>query len=130
MSTVMLCAVLALMASAPRAKTIASSDEPANGAQWFARGHVLYRENRFRESVAAFERALQLHADSAASGARYIARAYARLGNHRQASRWLTHACELERGGDEATCHPPRDARIGGTASPARPAPAGIVRML
>ncbi|MEP6991836.1 MAG: hypothetical protein ABJA80_12970 [bacterium] len=130
MKPVMLCAVLALMTSAPQTNAVVASAEPANGAQWFAQGQAFYRAHRFRESVAAFERALQLHADSAASGARYIARAYARLGNERQASRWLTHACELERGGDEAGCHPPRDARVGGTSSPTRPGRAKIVRLL
>ena len=68
---------------------------PVTGAQWFALGHKLYGESRYRESVAAFERGLQLRADGAGDGAWNVARGYARLGNRKQAMRWLTHAREL-----------------------------------
>ena len=64
-------------------------------AQWMARGHELYAANRYRESIAAFERGMQLRADDGAEGAWQVARAYAQLGNRKQALRWLTHARQL-----------------------------------
>jgi tetratricopeptide (TPR) repeat protein len=63
--------------------------------RWIARGHELYAASRYRESIAAFERALQLRADAGADGAWNVSRAYAQLGNRKQALRWLTHARQL-----------------------------------
>src|SRR5258708_7693544 len=63
--------------------------------QWTMLGHALYDVRRYRESIAAFERALQLNADAPHDGARQIARAYAQLGNEKQTLRWLEHARQL-----------------------------------
>ena len=63
--------------------------------QWIARGHELYAASRYRESIAAFERALQLRVDAGADGAWNVARAYAQLGNRKQALRWLNHARQM-----------------------------------
>jgi len=68
---------------------------PTTGTQWFVRGHSLYVERRYRESVAAFERALQLHVANAPEGAWNVARGYARLGNRKQTLRWLSHARDM-----------------------------------
>ena len=68
---------------------------PSTGEEWFALGHSLYGENRYRESVAAFERAMQLHVANAPEGAWNVALGYARLGNRKQTLRWLTHARDM-----------------------------------
>jgi tetratricopeptide (TPR) repeat protein len=60
--------------------------------RWWALGHALFNANRHRESIAAYERALQLGAGEPAAGAWQIARAYALEGNAKQALRWLSHA--------------------------------------
>jgi tetratricopeptide (TPR) repeat protein len=60
--------------------------------RWWALGHALYNDRRHRESIAAYERALQLGAGDPAIGAWQIARAYALEGNGKQALRWLQHA--------------------------------------
>jgi tetratricopeptide (TPR) repeat protein len=60
--------------------------------RWWALGHALFNDNRHRESIAAYERALQLGAGEPAIGAWQIARAYALEGNGKQALRWLQHA--------------------------------------
>ena len=60
--------------------------------RWWALGHALFNDNRHRESIAAYERALQLGAGDRAVGAWQIARAYAIDGNPKQALRWLQHA--------------------------------------
>jgi tetratricopeptide (TPR) repeat protein len=60
--------------------------------RWWALGHALFNDNRHRESIAAYERALQLGAGDPALGAWQIARAYALDGNGKQALRWLGHA--------------------------------------
>jgi tetratricopeptide (TPR) repeat protein len=60
--------------------------------RWWALGHALFNDNRHRESIAAYERALQLGAGDPAFGAWQIARAYALEGNGKQALRWLGHA--------------------------------------
>lgn len=61
---------------------------------WQAYGTALYHAERYRESIAAFERAMLLGARG--EGAWNVARAYARLDNTKQALRWLGSA--LERG--------------------------------
>src|SRR3954470_22841200 len=61
-------------------------------SRWWALGHALFNDNRHRESIAAYERALQLGAGEPAVGAWQIARAYAHDGNGKQALRWLQHA--------------------------------------
>ena len=119
------CALLASALSVPvtlladaatRERVVAGADTltPVTGAQWFARGHVLYAESRYRESVAAFERGLQLRADGAGDGAWNVARGYARLGNRKQAFRWLTHARELGFRDQRATREEPAFDRFRG----------------
>ena len=99
-------ALLVVLAPIPRAGIAkAQSLTEANAAtdtlgaespeQWFALGHELYAATRFRESIAAFERGMQLRAEGASNGAWHVARAYAQLGNRKQALRWLTHARQL-----------------------------------
>ena len=117
-------AVLAVYLAAPRVMTgeapvLASTDtlspgtlspgtlSPGTGEQWFALGRSLYDASRYRESVAAFERGLQLRAVGASNGAWNIARAYARLENRKQTLRWLTHARELGFRDERATRQDP-----------------------
>lgn len=59
---------------------------------WYALGHALYAANRDREAIAAFERAMQFGSAHAHDAPWRIARAYARLGNRRQALRWAEHS--------------------------------------
>jgi tetratricopeptide (TPR) repeat protein len=63
--------------------------------EWTSRGRALYDSSRYRESIASFERALQLRAGRPDEQAWNIARAYAHLGNRKQALRWLAHALEM-----------------------------------
>jgi tetratricopeptide (TPR) repeat protein len=63
--------------------------------RWSSRGRALYDSSRYRESIASFERALQLRVGRPDEQAWNIARAYAHLGNRKQALRWLSHALEL-----------------------------------
>jgi tetratricopeptide (TPR) repeat protein len=62
---------------------------------WSSRGRALYDSSRYRESIASFERALQLRTGRPDDQAWNIARAYAHLGNRKQALRWLSHAFEM-----------------------------------
>jgi Tfp pilus assembly protein PilF len=59
---------------------------------WNEYGRALYNDGRYRESVAAFERAIQLGGVSPAWGSWNVARAYACAGKSTQAYRWLAHA--------------------------------------
>jgi tetratricopeptide (TPR) repeat protein len=71
---------------------------PANeraAEQWSSRGRALYDSSRYRESIASYERALQLGAGRPEESAWNIARGYARLRNRKQALRWLGHALDL-----------------------------------
>jgi len=61
-------------------------------AHWSEYGKALYQGGQYRESVAAFERAIQLGGISASAGSWNVARAYAQAGNERQAYRWLSRA--------------------------------------
>jgi tetratricopeptide (TPR) repeat protein len=74
-----------------------SSPDPREGAaeQWTSRARALYDSSLYRESIASFERALQLRAGRPEEQAWNIARAYAHLGNRKQALRWLSHALEM-----------------------------------
>jgi pentatricopeptide repeat protein len=56
---------------------------------WIALGEVLSRAERYREAVAAYQRAIQLDARLLRDGTARVARAYAQMGNDRQAVRWL-----------------------------------------
>jgi tetratricopeptide (TPR) repeat protein len=98
-------ALLAVLSFAPRAGVaqgpslaelpVIDTSRAEAPEQWVARGHELYAATRYRESIAAFERALQLRVDAGADGAWNVARAYAQLGNKKQALRWLTHARQM-----------------------------------
>jgi tetratricopeptide (TPR) repeat protein len=80
----------------PAATLIALPDPRAGAAeQWTSLGRALYDSSRYRESIASFERALQLRAGRPDEQAWNIARAYAHLGNRKQALRWLSHALEM-----------------------------------
>ena len=59
------------------------------GADWLALGDVLVRADRYREAAAAYQRAIQVDARLTEAGTRGVARAYARMGDDRQAVRWL-----------------------------------------
>jgi tetratricopeptide (TPR) repeat protein len=96
--------MLAVLASTPRAgltQTLTESNVTTDtlrvesADEWFALGNELYAASRYRESIGAFERGLQLRAHGAADGAWNVARAYAQLNNRKQALRWLTHARQL-----------------------------------
>ena len=65
------------------------------GADWLALGDVLLQAERHREAVAAYQRAIQLDARLTERGTRSVARAYARMGDDRQAVRWLEQALRL-----------------------------------
>jgi tetratricopeptide (TPR) repeat protein len=56
---------------------------------WLMLGSVLTQAERHREAVAAYQRAMQLDAKLTREGTTSVARAYARLGDDRQAVRWL-----------------------------------------
>ena len=58
-------------------------------AHWLALGDALSCAARHREAVAAYQRAIQLDARLARVGTTSVARAYARMGDDRQAVRWL-----------------------------------------
>ena len=62
---------------------------------WLAMGDVLLNAERHREAVAAYQRAIQLDARLTDRGTRAVARAYSRMGNDRQAVRWLEQALRL-----------------------------------
>jgi Tfp pilus assembly protein PilF len=80
---------------------------------WYAYGTALYRSARYQRSVAAFERALQLGDARTREGALQIARAYARMGNDVQASRWLERAVQLERAARPAAADERRPGATG-----------------
>ena len=56
---------------------------------WFMLGNALSGAERHREAVAAYQRSIQLDARLTREGTRSVARAYARLGDDRQAVRWI-----------------------------------------
>jgi tetratricopeptide (TPR) repeat protein len=56
---------------------------------WVAMGDALSGAARYREAVAAYQRAIQLDGRFTREGTTRVARAYARLGDDRQAVRWL-----------------------------------------
>ena len=58
---------------------------------WQSYGDALYHAERYRESIAAFERAMLL-GGAETDGAWNVARAYARLDRPKQALRWLGSA--------------------------------------
>lgn len=68
---------------------------------WLAMGDVLLNAERHREAAAAYQRAIQLDARLTHRGTRAVARAYARMGDDRQAVRWLEQALRLGARADE-----------------------------
>lgn len=64
-------------------------------SHWSAYGEALYQDGRHRESIGAFQRAMQLGMDQPGDAALSVARAYARLGNRKQALRWVERALDL-----------------------------------
>ncbi len=58
-------------------------------AHWLAMGDALLGAARNREAVAAYQRAIQLDARLTREGTTSVARAFARMGDDRQAVRWL-----------------------------------------
>ena len=90
-----------------------------NGAEWLAFGDVLLNAERHREAAAAYQRAIQVDARLSERGTRNVARAYARMGNDRQAVRWLEQALRLgarpaELLDDESFRRYRDDSRLGG----------------
>lgn len=66
-----------------------------SGEHWLAFGEALYQDGRHREAIAAYERAMQLGAAEPWRPALDVARAYAHLGNRRQALRWIERSVAL-----------------------------------
>jgi tetratricopeptide (TPR) repeat protein len=64
-------------------------------AHWVAMGDALLSAERHREAVAAYQRAIQLDAHFTDRGTRAVARAYAQMGDDRQAVRWLEQALRM-----------------------------------
>lgn len=65
------------------------------GAHWLAMGDVLLNAERHREAAAAYQRAIQLDPRLRGRATRGVARAYARMGDDRQAVRWLEQAIQI-----------------------------------
>ena len=65
------------------------------GTEWLEMGDVLIEAERHREAAAAYVRAIQVDARLTMRATRGVARAYARMGNDRQAVRWLEQAIRL-----------------------------------
>jgi hypothetical protein len=89
-----ICLMVALVLSLVTAPS-AIAAQPGEGEEWVARANDLFRAERYKESIAAYQRSMQLRAPRAHESAWHIARAYARLGNAKQARRWLMHARQL-----------------------------------
>lgn len=67
------------------------------GAHWHAYGQALFNSGRYREAIGAYQRGMQIGAGSVDDAVWNVARAYAHLGNRKQAARWVEWA--LARGG-------------------------------
>ncbi len=90
--------VAALMLSAAPLSSDAQAWIPDVGmtpGDWNDYGHALVAANRHREAIAAFERAMQLHAERSRECAWSIARSYAQLDNRKQALRWVERSIDL-----------------------------------
>ena len=66
-----------------------------SGTDWLELGDVLLEAERHREAAASYLRAIQVDARLTMRATRGVARAYARMGNDRQAVRWLEQAIRL-----------------------------------
>jgi tetratricopeptide (TPR) repeat protein len=92
---------LSAMASVARAQRSAStgvpaelwSSAPADGdrdaAHWDAFGEALERAGRYKAAAAAYQRAIQLGVTRPDESSRKVARVFIRLGDEKQASRWM-----------------------------------------
>ena len=67
----------------------------ANAESWSTIGRRLYAAERYRECIAALERAMLLRNRRSPGDAHVIAQAYARLGNAKQAARWGALAVDV-----------------------------------
>lgn len=65
------------------------------GVHWVMLGDVLSNAQRYREAIAAYQRAIQRDARLTRTGTRRVARSFARMGNDRQAVRWLEQTLRL-----------------------------------
>lgn len=70
-------------------------DHDSVASHWNAYGEALYNDGRHRESIAAFQRAMQLGVEQPGEAAMNVARAYAHMGNRKQALRWVERALDL-----------------------------------
>ena len=70
----------------------ALADQVTDADTWSAIGQRLYSAGRYRESIAAFEQSLVQRNGHSPEDAQFIAEAYAKLGNVKQASRWRAAA--------------------------------------
>ncbi len=64
-------------------------DDERVAEHWRMLGDALSGAERHREAVAAYQRSIQLDARLTREGTRSVARAYARMGDDRQAVRWI-----------------------------------------
>ncbi len=76
-------------AQAPRL-ALTSVPRLIDAGESYELGERHFADERFKESIAAFERAMLL--GRVPDGAWQVARGYAKLGNRKQALRWLSHA--------------------------------------
>ena len=94
--TVYVAAVLFVLAvprtssAQPPRLALTSVPQLIEASEWFGLGESHFAGERFKESIAAFERAMLL--GRVPDGAWQVARGYAKLGNRKQALRWLSHA--------------------------------------
>ena len=79
-------------ASSAQASRLAVTSVPRliEASEAYELGGRHFADARFKESIAAFERAMLL--GRVPDGAWQVARGYAKLGNRKQTLRWLSHA--------------------------------------
>ena len=70
-------------------------------ADWIAMGDALSDAERYREAVAAYQRSIQLDARVTRTSTRRVARAFALMGNDKQAVRWLEQSLRVGVKADE-----------------------------
>ncbi len=69
--------------------TAIAAGQPATAGDWYAIAQSHFNAKNYKQSIAAFQRSMQLGGVPGASAAVSIARAYALDGNHKQAFRWV-----------------------------------------
>lgn len=70
----------------------ALADRITDAGTWSAIGQRLYSTGQYRESIVAFEKSFVQRKGQSPDDARFIADAYTKLGNVKQASRWRAAA--------------------------------------